>query len=341
MYLSRRFLAVLIFVILMGPASQSETRTSSANDPAQNVPTLRSAPVEVQQAYAHAEPYMDYALPKLRAFVPVLEGLKPSDSQEQLTPIVNHTAQVLAEALPRLRNLLAREEVAQAKIRLPYILPGTSIPATVSQVQVVMHQRLLQSFHWKDFSYLITSHPTAGNEDMLEEYRTDAKDPNLVVSDESPDRPQGIGFGNSWLIFLRENLGQSRFRYLGKQRLDQHQTLVVAFAQNPDRVILPGELLLDGRTYPLFIQGIVWIDETTFQIVRLQTDLLAPLPSIQLQVINTDIRFSEIHIPQLDGSVWLPKEVAILWGMRGIASGELHLYSKYRLFHATSRIVLP
>jgi len=56
--------------------------------------------------------------------------------------------------------------------------------------------------------------------------------------------------------------------------MDGHATVVLGFAQIPDKVKFPGEVTFLDASLPVLFQGIAWIDESDFRIVRLRTDLL-------------------------------------------------------------------
>jgi hypothetical protein len=90
---------------------------------------------------------------------------------------------------------------------------------------------------------------------------------------------------------------------------------------------------------PLLYQGVAWIDQESYKIVRIGTDLLAPLPNIKLLQATSTVNFSVVEIPKFTESLWLPKSVELTWDLGGNRLGELHRYSKYRLFAATSRII--
>jgi hypothetical protein len=81
-----------------------------------------------------------------------------------------------------------------------------------------------------------------------------------------------------------------------------------------------------------------WIDAQDFQILRLRTDLLAPLPELNLKRVTSTIEYTQIHIPELGEPLWLPQEVELLWQTNGQETGEIHRYSKYRLFRATIKL---
>ena len=83
------------------------------------------------------------------------------------------------------------------------------------------------------------------------------------------------------------------------------------------------------------------VSPSSFEIVRLETDLLSPLPGVHLTRLRSELRFSEVKIPTRNLILWMPSDVKISWQGKDAAGVELHHYSNYRLFAATSRIILP
>jgi hypothetical protein len=317
---------------------------------------------QIMKAYGDAQPYMDCTLPQLQRIVPALEGLKPEKGQLQLQSILNRTGEVIQAQIPKMPDLIARESVAQVDVTGAKS-PGTGALYNTSrgfpqvagllqqyslqfgtdekQLEQNLHLTLVTETPWKDFDYLILARRSSDGAQVLEESRTDLKAPNGKRLKHEQKILHGIGFEYLWLLFLPGNAPQSSYRLLGQQKMFGHETYVVGFAQSPARVKLPGEIDLSGQAYPLLYQGIAWIDETTFSIVRLRTDLLAPLPAIHLERFSSDLRFEKIDITGLNLSLWLPWQVELIWTQAGQLSGELHVYTKYSLFHATVRILPP
>jgi hypothetical protein len=89
----------------------------------------------------------------------------------------------------------------------------------------------------------------------------------------------------------------------------------------------------------MLLQGIAWIDQSDFRIVRLRTDLLAPLPLILVEKQTANIVFGPVRIADLATELWLPKAVNLQMEVGGQVVREEHNYSKYRLYQAKSRIV--
>ena len=61
----------------------------------------------------------------------------------------------------------------------------------------------------------------------------------------------------------------------------------------------------------MLVQGIAWVDEETFQVLRLRSDLLAPLYTIGLDRLTTEVNFSEVRLQDVARPLWLPREVSV------------------------------
>jgi hypothetical protein len=354
----------LAVIFALNPHGQSSPLQGPATEP--NVTAAQQTPTESElltKAYGEAQPYMTCSLPELQRIVPALQGLKPDKGQQSLQSILKQTGEVIEAQLPKMPDLIAKESVAQADVRDAkspgagafHNTGGRGFPQTGSllqqyslqfgmdekQLEQSLHLTLVTETPWKDFDYLIVIHRANDGTQVLEESRTDMKSSNGKRLKREQKILHGTGFEYLWLLLGGANFAESDYRLLGQQKMYGHETYVVGFAQSPARVKLPGQITLSGQTYPLLYQGVAWIDETTFKIVRLRTDLLAPLPAIQLERFSADLRFEQVDIPGLNLAFWLPWQVELIWTQAGQMSGELHLYSKYSMSHATARILPP
>jgi hypothetical protein len=311
--------------------------------------------------------YLEDSVTQLRTAIPALRTLKfedhPATTADDVDPILNQAAQALIAMVPRVPNLIAKEELSQVNLTLPY-QPTTGMFATntapgrrgspqisastssSSPIQGEDLQRVLESMldapqQRTIFSYRIRAaqDPTFGP--VLEEYRTNAKDQTVDPKDFSTGHPRSVGYGNTWMMFVPANLPESRFRLLGHQKIDRHDTLVIAFAQDPQHATMRAAVGIGEDACRYLLQGVLWIDQSLSEIVRLQTDLIAPLTTAHLDRLRSELRFSEVKIPTRNLTLWMPSEVKISWQGKDAAGMEIHRYSNYRLFAATSRIILP
>jgi tetratricopeptide (TPR) repeat protein len=305
------------------------------------------------QSNHYAPSYVDDSIEQLKKEVPALRAIRPSTSpsttdgtgaapdQSQSASILSKTGADIAAQFKRMPNLIAKEEVKQPTKSLPgpdgSILPKA---AMVSQSKWDPNQPVTpDSVHV--FSYRLVPREDATSGHFVDEYRLDAHNQPVSSSSNNPDSPRSVGFAAAWLLFLPANLQESHFRYLGQQKIQGRETHVLAFAQIPGRIRQGTIIDAAGGSCSTLIQGIVWIDQSTYRIVRLQTDLLWPLPGIHLNQLRAVLNYSEVKIPQRDLLLWLPSDVETSWQTTRQTGGELHTYSNYRLFGATSRILLP
>lgn len=190
----------------------------------------------------------------------------------------------------------------------------------------------------REFNYLLICRHFADGSTKIEESRTDSKGSPFRASGLFTD-PQGFGFAYQWLLFSPANQPEFRFRYLGRQDTTGRKTYVIAFAQVPKAVTDPAHFESLGRAAPFYYQGILWVDQGSFDIVMLRTDLLAPVPDLQLSELTTELHFSPVAIHGIDAEFSLPSAIDIISEQGAGRSEETHRYSNYHLFHAEARIV--
>src|SRR5579862_3822493 len=82
------------------------------------LPALVVSPSRSEESQGAKAPlYPDLPLEKLTRTIPDLEGLRPASGQERLTPILDKMAETIAKLLPRLPDLISREDVFRAENR--------------------------------------------------------------------------------------------------------------------------------------------------------------------------------------------------------------------------------
>jgi len=303
-----------------------------ANAQAQPSPAPAGDEIKAKQErfYAGAHPYMDESLPELRKAVHELGGLQAAPLDEPLSDLLPKVGTRADELLPKVPDLISDEAVSQTSRSLDQgVIPGCVGTACFAVGS--------NSGSERTFSYLILTHPAPEGRLSVQEYRTGGNGQPV----QGAGAPNLQGSISAWVVFSSANQVESRFRYLDEQKTDGHNTLVIGFAQIPGSVESPGQILTDTQLVPMFLQGVAWIDQTDFSVVRLRIDLLAPPPEFPIQRQTASIRFGPVHIPALDLTLWLPQVVRVEMESRGRFFQEQHKYSKYRLYRARSRIILP
>ncbi len=254
---------------------------------------------------------------KIPKYYPEVKGFVPATSQDELANLLSKIGANEDLFLYAVPNVVAREEATREKLDSHGWVQG--LP--------------LSSGH---YSYLIRAH-TTGEGIRFTEGRTDASwrqiDP-IVFNDFSLTK----GFALFALQFHPLHQTAAQFRYLGRQVLDNRQDYLVAFVQEPEHSQLAGRIMVNGREFPVAYQGIAWIDPDSFQIARMRIDLLKPTPEVGSQM--TDIQFSEVRLPLVTKSLWLPRDVLVTRPTKDGAVREKHQFSDYRVF-VTQPDVVP
>lgn len=244
--------------------------------------------------YANARPYFDEPLPQLIKRVPELRHLQPARSQAELPIILQKTGERVDDFFRHITDLTAREEISL--LRLKRDLP-TSRPEMSSE-------------RVRD-SYLILRHGGKNRTDIVE-YRTDAKGDGF---DQTVVRRGYIvtsGFALNCNYFATGFQGESKFSYLGEQKVGAQETYVVGFAQQPGKATLTVRMRgRSGTPVLMLVQGIAWIDKSNYQIVRLRTDLLAPRWDVGLNQQTTEVALNQVQFPGMAGPLWLPSSVKV------------------------------
>lgn len=269
--------------------------------------------------YGSARPYADDPILDLKKFIPELNELKSNENQSDLPSLLVNAGRRADRLLHDMPDLIATEKVSET-----FLYGRQAIDRT------------------ETFNYLILTHKDAADL-RIEEYRTD-KDNQRIAPSTDPRAPKSQGFALAWINFHPANQSQSRFRYLGTEKLHGHDCFVVCFAEIPGRVLSPGVVYLGKQPILVLYQGIAWIAETDYSIVQLREDLLAPHPEFGIKKLSTEVEFGEQHVASSIGNMWLPHSAYVEFqqvnasGTEVAQSLERHIYSHYRRYEVQVKI---
>jgi hypothetical protein len=314
------------------PPTTAETTATVASP--SKAPGQEASGAAVQINYPN---FTTCTIAELQSWVPELRQLEPASDQNDLQHLLQKVGEQLRDTARNTPNLISREAVTSSA-------RGTS------------------ASH-REYDYLIVPR-LSGAEIILNEFRVDVRTGEKFQADDSGPLPEEAtagetthaggqrassepggqplsqGFASSWVDFYPRNQMQSTFRYVGEEKSAGRRSLVIAFAQKPQAVTWPGLFRYQDRSVPMYFQGVAWFDPSDFRILRLHTELLAPLPEVSLQKLSSDIQFADTRIPGVTTTLFLPREVTVASVVAGSTLLEHHAYSTYRLFRAQSKIVL-
>ena len=300
----------MLVVVFVGAAAAGPQNPA---EPA--VPPVRLSPDELA-LYQRAHTLLEWSPAQIHD-CPFLHKLQPAASQRELPDVLARVGNTCTKMLLDFPRVSADEEVfselgPQGRWGSPFLR------------------------HHK-FRYIVIPHPT-GDYPGLEEYRTDLKGKALDVLNSRDFFMITSDFVSTWLFLSPADQRDSTFRYFGTQTIRKQECHVVGFAQDPERVHSVGVCIIRGKSIALLVQGVVWVDAETFQILRIKTWLLAPRPDIDLGAQITTVDFFPVQPIGTQRVLWLPRDVTVEAVYRGLPIRNTHHYSNFKLFRVESTI---
>ncbi len=94
---------------------------------------------------------------------------------------------------------------------------------------------------------------------------------------------------------------------------------------------------VNGPSYPVAMKGRAWILADSFQVARLETDLVAPVPQIRLLADHTEIEYGPVRFRNRNVEMWLPQSAEVYFDWKGRRIHRRHSFSNYLLFAVDDR----
>jgi hypothetical protein len=162
---------------------------------------------------------------------------------------------------------------------------------------------------------------------LVEEYRTER-----YGMDTLPDSIDDSGFAALALVFhpaMRDSFLMT-CEGLGDWR--GQATWLVHFRQREDRANHIHGYIMGSSHYPIDLKGRAWITADKFQIVRIESEMVSPLPEIHLLAEHQITEYGPVPFPKKNIELWLPKSAEVYMQFRGHRYHRKHSFAKYMLF---------
>src|SRR5215472_222163 len=181
----------------------------------------------------------------------------------------------------------------------------------------------------RKFDYVVSIREfRPGYFDVLE-YRTSKY--SLV---EFPDGIETRGLPSMALIFHPTHSGNFAMSCEGLGQWNGIPAWQVHFRQRPDKpnTIRGYQIGENGPSYPVALRGRAWIAADSYQIIRMETDLVAALPEIRLFTDHTVVEYGPVRFKSRNVEMWLPQSAELYSDWRGKRMHRRHSFSNYILF---------
>jgi hypothetical protein len=276
------------------------------------IPQVKDEKEEEIEYYKDVRSYVDQTLFELgwnmRELIDLAPPSSPEDDQKAGARLLDLVGENVKEFVENFPGGTANEEIT---------------------MQQLWHNGKVVASKTRSFRYVIVRQGEGGRT-SLHEYRTDLAG--------KPEEPWGLykgfrpttGFASAVVQFHPLARSDALFRYLGKEMLAGKEADVVAFAQRPGLTQVAGRVELGReKSIRMLLQGVAWIDPASQQIVRLRTDLLAPLVEAGLFRYTTEVSFREVRFGETSKARWLPAEVSVTTERNDAIYRNIHRFSDY------------
>lgn len=310
-----------VLVISIVLATVVVLRVRMEAHPSASVPQSAEPPHRVGQeeleAYSHARTLMDWT-PREINQAPALYKLRPAREEDRLPVILKRVGERAAAMIAEFRNIACDEHVYSEWTEGGPIATWREMGPN----EVAHH-----------FLYIIIPRPV-GDPLMFTEYRTNPDGNPIDLGSLADLRLITTNFTGSWAYFNPSNQAESRFRYFGEESIRKQLCHVVGFVQKPDVARNFTTFEVGHHTAVILVQGLAWIDERSFHILKLETWLLAPRSDIGLESENTTVNYFPVRPAGMADVLWLPNEVTVLVHYHDVFIQNTHRYSRFKLFQA-------
>jgi tetratricopeptide (TPR) repeat protein len=257
---------------------------------------------------------VDQPFPELVKAMPELKGMETAGNQDALPLILQKIGDNVAAFFRDFSNTISEEDIKVENLR--------------ADGQVKEHAS-------EKSNYLLLAKPEKWGLGLTE-YRATPDGRRAQDEELRSGFMRTKGFASASVVFHPNCQSEMNFRYLGHQQIEGREAFIIAFAQQPERAKMVGRMIVNGVSEPALIQGIAWVDAGDYQIIRLRTDLLKPLPKVRLARQTTEIQYGQVHFKDTPAGLWLPQEVVVTVQWKGRTFRNSHSYSNFKHFNVAT-----
>lgn len=177
-----------------------------------------------------------------------------------------------------------------------------------------------------DYVALVSRDPQGGFD--LAEYRNGS-----VVGPQQ--FPAGIATSNlsvHALIFHPLLASDFNFACEGLGQWKGSPAWLVHFEQKQDQPSQFRFYEVDGVLHPVLLKGRAWIDAGTYQVLRLESDLIKPVHEIHLMRDHVAIEYGRVPFQTHNEQLWLPQTADLYVDWNGRRFYRRHAFSDFKLF---------
>lgn len=182
----------------------------------------------------------------------------------------------------------------------------------------------------RTFDYSVNIKLSKSGAFLLDEYRNGSVDPAQF-----PARIATQGLSAMALILHPLLVSDFNLACEGLGEWNGHPAWQIHFEQRADRPNRIRAYVIDGHVFAVPLKGRVWLDANTYQVQRLESELIKPLPGIGLTQEHMAIDYGPVQF-QGHNQLWLPLSAEVYWERRKQRYYRRHTFSDFKLFGVES-----
>lgn len=178
-----------------------------------------------------------------------------------------------------------------------------------------------------NFNYVAEIHQVDAGTTYIEEYRS-----GVSGAPESTSPLVDTGTAAFALIFHPRHIDEFAMTCEGLADVGGRPAWLVRFAQRPDRKNDFHAYRVRGQLYRASLKGRAWVAADNYEVVRLEADLMEPIPAIELQKEHLVIEYAPVEFHRRNLRLWLPQSATLYVDFHGRRYARTHQFSDFQLF---------
>ena len=179
----------------------------------------------------------------------------------------------------------------------------------------------------RTFNYVASFAELKQGSIAVDEYRQE----HLGLAD-FPDQISSSGFATLALVFHPKMRDSFEMVCEGLGELRGQPTWLIHFKQREDRPAQMHDYRVGGELYSLKLKGRAWVTADKFQIVRMESELVNPVPRIRLAGEHQVVEYGPVPFTKKKVQLWLPQSAEIYLDFRRHRYYRKHSFDHYMLF---------
>jgi tetratricopeptide (TPR) repeat protein len=147
-----------------------------------------------------------------------------------------------------------------------------------------------------------------------------------------PDQIASTGFAALALVFHPDMRDSFDMACEGLGDWQHQPTWLVHFRQRDDRPNHMHSYKVGNQMHSVGLKGRAWITADKFQIVRMEAEMINPMPEIQLLSEHQIVEYGPVPFAKKNTTLWLPKSAEIYFDFRKHRYFRRHSFDHYMLF---------